>query len=51
MTCRWCAVNCPTEAITVEKIFEGGREYLANLEVPILSLAKIDLAGDSFIVF
>jgi len=43
---KLCGIGC-----VIEKIFEGGREYLANLEVPILSLAKIDLAGDSFTVF
>lgn len=43
---RLCGIGC-----VIEKIFEGGREYLANLEVPILSLAKIDLTGDSFTVF
>ena len=29
-TCRWCAINCPTEAITVEKIFEGDIEFNAE---------------------
>jgi xanthine phosphoribosyltransferase len=43
---KLCGIGC-----VIEKIFEGGREYLADLEVPILSLAKIDLAGDSFTVF
>ena len=43
---RLCGIGC-----VIEKVFEGGREHLANLEVPILSLAKIDLVGDSFTVF
>jgi 4Fe-4S ferredoxin len=29
-TCKWCADNCPTEAITVEKIFEGDIEFNAE---------------------
>jgi len=35
----------------IEKVFEGGREQLAELGVPIVSLAKIDLDGDELIVF
>jgi len=36
----------------IEKIFEGGREKLAHLNIPIISLACIDLVdqGKSFIV-
>ena len=29
-TCTWCSRNCPTEAITVEKIFEGDIEFHAE---------------------
>ena len=35
----------------IEKVFEGGREYLAGLNVPIVTLARIDLQGDEIIVF
>jgi hypothetical protein len=35
----------------IEKVFEGGREHLSNLDIPVISLAKIDLDGDSFTVF
>jgi xanthine phosphoribosyltransferase len=41
-----CGIGC-----VIEKVFEGGRAHLASLDVPILSLAKIDLDGDSFSVF
>jgi xanthine phosphoribosyltransferase len=41
-----CGIGC-----VIEKVFEGGRDYLADLDVPILSLAKIDLDQDSFTVF
>jgi xanthine phosphoribosyltransferase len=41
-----CGIGC-----VIEKVFEGGREHLSNLNVPVISLAKIDLDGDSFIVF
>lgn len=41
-----CGIGC-----VIEKVFEGGREYLGGLQVPIVSLAQIDLDGDSFIVF
>ena len=41
-----CGIGC-----VIEKVFEGGRTHLASLDVPILSLAKIDLDGDSFTVF
>ncbi|MFK5953980.1 MAG: xanthine phosphoribosyltransferase [Desulfobacterium sp.] len=36
----------------IEKVFEGGREKLAHLNIPIISLARIDLVeqGQSFIV-
>jgi 4Fe-4S ferredoxin len=26
-TCTWCSRNCPTEAITVEKLFDGDIEF------------------------
>ena len=29
-TCQWCSRNCPPEAITVEKIFEGDIEFHAE---------------------
>jgi 4Fe-4S ferredoxin len=29
-TCTWCAKNCPPEAITVEKLFEGEIEFHAE---------------------
>jgi xanthine phosphoribosyltransferase len=41
-----CGIGC-----VIEKVFEGGRDHLADLDVPILSLAKIDLDHDSFTVF
>jgi xanthine phosphoribosyltransferase len=41
-----CGIGC-----VIEKIFEGGRAHLADLDVPIITLAKIDLNGDSFDVF
>jgi xanthine phosphoribosyltransferase len=41
-----CGIGC-----VIEKIFEGGRDYLGDLGVPIISLAKIDLDRGSFTVF
>ena len=41
-----CGIGC-----VIEKVFEGGREQLAGLEVPIVTLAKIDLDGDTIRVF
>ena len=41
-----CGIGC-----VIEKVFEGGRAYLSDLDVPIVSLAKIDLDRDSFTVF
>jgi xanthine phosphoribosyltransferase len=41
-----CGIGC-----LIEKVFEGGREQLAGLGVPIVTLAKIDLDGDELIVF
>jgi xanthine phosphoribosyltransferase len=41
-----CGIGC-----VIEKIFEGGRAYLGDLGVPVISLAKIDLDRDSFTVF
>ena len=41
-----CGIGC-----VIEKVFEGGRDHLSGLDVPVLSLAKIDLDGDSFTVF
>ena len=41
-----CGIGC-----VIEKVFEGGRVYLSDLDVPIVSLAKIDLDQDSFTVF
>jgi xanthine phosphoribosyltransferase len=41
-----CGIGC-----VIEKVFEGGRDHLSGLDVPILSLAKVDLDGDSFAVF
>jgi xanthine phosphoribosyltransferase len=41
-----CGIGC-----LIEKVFEGGREQLAGLGVPIVALAKIDLDGDELIVF
>lgn len=41
-----CGIGC-----VVEKSFEGGRAYLANLHVPIISLAAIEsMEGDSIVV-
>jgi xanthine phosphoribosyltransferase len=41
-----CGIGC-----VIEKVFEGGREQLADLDVPIVTLAKIDLEGDTIRVF
>ena len=41
-----CGIGC-----VIEKVFEGGREQLADLGVPIVTLAKIDLDGDNITVF
>jgi len=41
-----CGIGC-----VIEKVFEGGREQFADLGVPILTLAKIDLEGDEITVF
>ena len=41
-----CGIGC-----LIEKVFEGGREQLAGLGVPIVTLAKIDLDGDKIVVF
>ncbi|MFL7809496.1 MAG: xanthine phosphoribosyltransferase [Anaerolineae bacterium] len=41
-----CGIGC-----VIEKVFEGGRDYLADLDVPIIVLARVDLNGDSFTVF
>lgn len=40
-----CGIGC-----VIEKVFERGRRRLADLGVPILSLAKIDLVHDSIVV-
>ena len=40
-----CGIGC-----VIEKVFEGGRAHLADLDVPIVTLAKIDLDGNSFSV-
>ncbi|MEM7134611.1 MAG: xanthine phosphoribosyltransferase [Chloroflexota bacterium] len=41
-----CGIGC-----VVEKTFEGGREHLAHLNVPIVSLAAItSMDGDSIVV-
>ncbi len=40
-----CGIGC-----MIEKVFEGGRDHLADLDVPVVTLAKIDLDGDSFSV-
>ncbi|MBN1641484.1 MAG: xanthine phosphoribosyltransferase [Anaerolineae bacterium] len=40
-----CGIGC-----VIEKVFEGGRTCLSALDVPIITLAKIDLDGDSFVV-
>jgi xanthine phosphoribosyltransferase len=41
-----CGIGC-----VIEKVFEGGREQLADLDVPIVTLAKINLEGDDITVF
>jgi xanthine phosphoribosyltransferase len=41
-----CGIGC-----VIEKVFEGGRDYLTDLDVPIIALARVDLNGDSFTVF
>lgn len=41
-----CGIGC-----VIEKVFEGGREHLSSLDVPIITLAKVDLDGNSFTVF
>ena len=39
---KLCGIGC-----VIEKTFERGRERLADMDVPIISLAKIDLWQDS----
>ena len=39
-----CGIGC-----VIEKVFERGRDRLADVDVPILSLAKIALDGDSIV--
>jgi xanthine phosphoribosyltransferase len=41
-----CGIGC-----VIEKVYEGGRERLAYLDVPIITLAKIDLCEDTILVF
>jgi xanthine phosphoribosyltransferase len=41
-----CGIGC-----VIEKVFEHGREQLTDLAVPIVTLAKIDLDGDTITVF
>jgi xanthine phosphoribosyltransferase len=41
-----CGIGC-----VIEKVFERGREQLADLDVPIVTLARIDLDGDDITVF
>ena len=41
-----CGIGC-----VIEKVFEKGREQLAGLDVPIVTLARIDLEGDSITVY
>jgi xanthine phosphoribosyltransferase len=41
-----CGIGC-----VIEKVFERGREQLADLDVPIVTLARIDLDGDEITVF
>jgi xanthine phosphoribosyltransferase len=41
-----CGIGC-----VIEKVFERGREQFASLSVPIVTLAKIDLDGDTITVF
>jgi len=36
-----CGVGC-----VIEKVFEDGRNYLRDLNVPIITLVKIDLQGE-----
>ncbi|RIK38435.1 MAG: xanthine phosphoribosyltransferase [Chloroflexi bacterium] len=41
-----CGIGC-----LVEKVFEGGRQHLAHLQVPIISLAVVEsMEGDRIIV-
>ena len=40
-----CGIGC-----VIEKEFEHGRDLLADLGVPIVSLAKVDLDGDAIVV-
>jgi xanthine phosphoribosyltransferase len=40
-----CGIGC-----VIEKVFERGREQFADLDVPIVTLAKIDLDGDAITV-
>jgi xanthine phosphoribosyltransferase len=41
-----CGIGC-----VIEKVFEHGREQLLDLGVPIVTLAQIDLDGDTITVF
>jgi xanthine phosphoribosyltransferase len=40
-----CAIGC-----VIEKVYEPGREALAFLDVPVITLAKVDLDGDQVLV-
>ena len=41
-----CGIGC-----VIEKVFEGGRERLSHLDIPIVALAKVDLAQDTIVVY
>jgi xanthine phosphoribosyltransferase len=44
---RLCGIGC-----LIEKVFEGGRQQLAPLHVPIISLAVIEsMEGDEIVVY
>ncbi len=40
-----CGIGC-----VVEKVYQSGREFLASLQVPIVSLARVDVVNDRVIV-
>ena len=41
-----CGIGC-----VIEKVFEGGRERLSHLSMPVVTLAKIDLEDDKLKVY
>jgi xanthine phosphoribosyltransferase len=40
-----CGIGC-----VIEKVYAGGRDHLAYVDVPIVTLAKVDLQGGQMVV-